>query len=227
MCSEQNDLCREDLRAEADTNLFRKVIQAGIVTYKYITVMIASMLSRVLCTNVLICIDKDICFLSNATSDEFYVHTDVLVPLDNYISRGTAHFLTSKDPDYQLSLWNMICSVSCHYIKRTANGFDGRQKIQLKVFIVLNFVKHFILPPNPIYVQKQFAFVLQMMADKNLEDNDIEPAPKLIEVVFQNCRGQVDHWVEPYLRITVECLHCAVKPYFKCLLMQVVRLSQL
>lgn len=60
------------------------------------------------------------------------------------------------------------------------------------------------------------------MADKNLEDGDIEPAPKLIEVVFQNCKGQVDHWVEPYLRITVERLRRAEKSYLKCLLVQVV-----
>ena len=60
------------------------------------------------------------------------------------------------------------------------------------------------------------------MADNNLEDGDIEPAPKLMEVVFQNCRGQVDHWVEPYLRITVERLRRAEKPYLKCLLIQVV-----
>ncbi|KAL0392541.1 UNVERIFIED_CONTAM: Importin beta-like SAD2 [Sesamum radiatum] len=96
---------------------------------------------------------------------------NILVPLDNYISRSTAHFLTCKDPDYQQSLWNMISSV---------------------------------------------------MGDKNLEDSDIEPAPKLIQVVFQNCRGQVDHWVEPYLRITVERLRRAEKPYLKCLLIEVV-----
>nr|KJB37955.1 hypothetical protein B456_006G228100 [Gossypium raimondii] len=97
---------------------------------------------------------------------------NILVPLDNYISRGTAHFLTCKEPDYQQSLWNMISSV---------------------------------------------------MADKNLEDNDIEPAPKLIEVVFQNCRGQVDHWVEPYLRITLDRLRRTEKSRLKCLLVQVVR----
>lgn len=62
----------------------------------------------------------------------------------------------------------------------------------------------------------------QVMADKNLEDSDIEPAPKLIEVVLQNCKGQVDHWVEPYLRITVERLRRTEKSYLKCLLMQVV-----
>ncbi|AES77885.2 importin beta-like SAD2 isoform X1 [Medicago truncatula] len=96
---------------------------------------------------------------------------NILVPLDNYISRGTAHFLTCKDPDYQQSLWNMVSSI---------------------------------------------------MADKNMEDNDIVPAPKLIEVVFQNCRGQVDHWVEPYLRITVERLNRTEKTYLKCLFMQLI-----
>ncbi|KDO50573.1 hypothetical protein CISIN_1g001585mg [Citrus sinensis] len=96
---------------------------------------------------------------------------NILVPLDNYISRGTAHFLTCKEPDYQQSLWSMVSSI---------------------------------------------------MADKNLEDGDIEPAPKLIEVVFQNCKGQVDHWVEPYLRITVERLRRAEKSYLKCLLVQVI-----
>ncbi|XXG46873.1 hypothetical protein AAC387_Pa02g1603 [Persea americana] len=96
---------------------------------------------------------------------------NILVPLDNYISRSTAHFLSCKDPDYQQSLWNMLSSV---------------------------------------------------MADKNMEDHDIEPAPKLIQVVFQNCKGQVDHWVEPYLRTTIERLRRAEKPYLKCLLIQVV-----
>lgn len=65
-------------------------------------------------------------------------------------------------------------------------------------------------------------FIMQIMGDKNLEDGDIEPAPKLIQVVFQNCRGQVDLWVEPYIRITVERLRRAEKPYLKCLLIEVV-----
>ncbi|XP_020106837.1 importin beta-like SAD2 isoform X2 [Ananas comosus] len=96
---------------------------------------------------------------------------NILVPLDNYISRSTAHFLTCKDHDYQQSLWNTLSSI---------------------------------------------------MLDKNMEDSDIEPAPKLIEVVFQNCKGQVDHWVEPYLRITIDRLRRAEKPYLKCLLIQVI-----
>nr|KAJ0212709.1 hypothetical protein LSAT_V11C400166000 [Lactuca sativa] len=96
---------------------------------------------------------------------------NILVPLDNYISRSTVHYLTCKDPDYQQSLWVMLSNV---------------------------------------------------MNDKNLEDNDIEPAPKLIAVVLQNCRGQVDHWVQPYINITVERLRRAERPYLKCLLMQVI-----
>ncbi|KVH96384.1 Armadillo-like helical [Cynara cardunculus var. scolymus] len=92
---------------------------------------------------------------------------NILVPLDNYISRSTVHYLTCKEPDYQQSLWNVLSNI---------------------------------------------------MSDKNLEDNDIEPAPKLIEVVFQNCRGLVDHWVEPYIRITVERLRLTARPYLKCLL---------
>ncbi|GAU12054.1 hypothetical protein TSUD_00190 [Trifolium subterraneum] len=109
---------------------------------------------------------------------------DILVPLDNYISRGTAHFITCKEPDYQQSLWNMISSL-------------------------------------PLVVP-DLSFTLKLMADKNMEDSDIEPAPKLIEIVFLNCRGLVDHWVEPYLRITVERLHGTGKSYLKCLLMQVI-----
>ncbi|KAJ6763508.1 IMPORTIN-7 8 11 [Salix purpurea] len=58
---------------------------------------------------------------------------NILVHLDNYISRGTTHFLASREPDYQQSLWKMISSI---------------------------------------------------MADRNLEDSDIEPAPKLIEMDF-------------------------------------------
>uniref|UniRef100_A0A0D9VFY5 Importin N-terminal domain-containing protein n=1 Tax=Leersia perrieri TaxID=77586 RepID=A0A0D9VFY5_9ORYZ len=56
---------------------------------------------------------------------------NILVPLDNYVSRGTDHFLACKDPDYQQSLWSALSSI---------------------------------------------------MMDQNMEDSDIEPAPKLIEI---------------------------------------------
>ncbi|CAN6270635.1 unnamed protein product [Urochloa humidicola] len=96
---------------------------------------------------------------------------NILVPLDNYVSRGTDHFLSCKDPDYQHSLWKALSSI---------------------------------------------------MTDQNMEDSDIVPAPKLIEVFFQNCKGQVDHWVEPYLRLTIDRLRRTEKPYLKSLLLQVI-----
>lgn len=83
-------------------------------------------------------------------------------------------------------------------------------------FLVFSFLS------SPLADKMCAVLILQIMLDKNMEDNDIEPAPKLIQVVFQNCKGQVDQWVEPYLRITVERLRQAEKSYLKCLLMQVV-----
>ncbi|KAM0935786.1 putative importin-beta domain, armadillo-like helical [Dioscorea sansibarensis] len=94
-----------------------------------------------------------------------------LVPLNNYISRSTEHFLTCRGPDYQLSLWSILSSI---------------------------------------------------LLDSSLPDGFVESAPKLIEVVFQNCKGQVDQWVEPYLMITIERLRKTRKPYLKCLLIQVI-----
>ncbi|KAH7428022.1 hypothetical protein KP509_10G071600 [Ceratopteris richardii] len=96
---------------------------------------------------------------------------NILVPLDNYISRSTEHFLTCKEPNYQQSLFKLIS----------------------RVFV-----------------------------DNNFEDHDIEPAPKLIEAVLQNCRDRVDEWVEPYLKISIERLRRTQKGYLKDLLVGVV-----
>ncbi|CAN8280002.1 unnamed protein product [Cochlearia groenlandica] len=96
---------------------------------------------------------------------------NILVPLHNYITRGTDHYLTCKEPDYQQSLWNVISL---------------------------------------------------LMANKNIDDSDIEPAPKLIGIVLQTCKGQVDQWVEPYMRITLDRLRGAEKSSFKCLLIEVI-----
>eukprot|EP00897_Mesotaenium_endlicherianum_P004566 jgi/Mesen1/4137/ME000218S03251 len=82
---------------------------------------------------------------------------NALGPLDNYISRGTQHFLTCAEPNYQESLY--------HLLHKSLN-------------------------------------------DENLSDREVESAPKLMEVVLHNCRGQVDRWIEPYLRLAVaNCLH--------------------
>ncbi|KAJ0261946.1 Importin beta-like SAD2 [Hirschfeldia incana] len=96
---------------------------------------------------------------------------NILAPMDNFISRGTARFLTCKEPNYQQSLYNVLSTV---------------------------------------------------MTDRNIEDSEIEAAPKLIEVVFQNCKGHVDQWVEPYLRLTIDRLKRAETSNLKSLLIQVV-----
>ncbi|CAL9113869.1 unnamed protein product [Musa textilis] len=81
---------------------------------------------------------------------------------------------------------------------------------------------HFLTCKDPDYQQSLWSTLSSMMSDKNIDDADIEPAAKLIEVVFQNCKGQVDHWVEPYLRITIERLQRAERSYLKCFLMLVI-----
>ena len=64
--------------------------------------------------------------------------------------------------------------------------------------------------------------IFSVMTDKNIEDHDIVPAPKLIEAVLQNCKGQVDQWVEPYLRIIINRLRRTEKKYLKELLIEVI-----
>ncbi|VVB05424.1 unnamed protein product [Arabis nemorensis] len=46
-------------------------------------------------------------------------------------------------------------------------------------------------------------------------------APKLLGIVLQTCKGQVDHCVEPYLRITLDRLRGTEKSSFRCLLIEV------
>ncbi|EFJ12043.1 hypothetical protein SELMODRAFT_158348 [Selaginella moellendorffii] len=96
---------------------------------------------------------------------------NILVPLDNYISRSTEHFLTCKSPDYQQSLFKALSMV---------------------------------------------------MSDEKLDDSDIIAAPKLIESVLQNCKGRVDEWVEPYLKISLDRYGTTTKNGLKDLLIEVV-----
>ena len=97
---------------------------------------------------------------------------NILIPLDNYISRGTQRFLTSKNPDYLGSAYNLM----------------------------------------------QRVFQMEVM------EEDMIPGPRLMECILLNCRGHVDHYVEPFLVLACEKL---VKPdiqkrIFLDLLIQVV-----
>ena len=85
-------------------------------------------------------------------------------------------------------------------------------KFYLKIKIYLSGLT--LISSSPCY--------WQIMSDRNIDEGDIEPAPKLIEVVFQNCKGHIDQWVEPYLRLTIDRLKRTEKPRLKCLLLKVV-----
>jgi hypothetical protein len=70
--------------------------------------------------------------------------------------------------------------------------------------------------------QSLWNMISTIMGYKNLKDIDIEPAAKLLGTLFQNCRGQVDQWLEPYIRITVERLQRTERSSLKCLLLLVI-----
>jgi hypothetical protein len=91
---------------------------------------------------------------------------------------------------------------------------------------VIKFILFFVKLQVPLVLTAEYQY-FQILTDQNMEDSDVVPAPKLIEVFFQNCKGRVDHWVEPYLRLTIDRLHRTEKPYLKCLLLQVVRFTPL
>jgi len=76
---------------------------------------------------------------------------NLLVPMDNMISRDTARFVGSRDPDYLASVYQMVA--------HSLNGDFG--------------------------------------------EREVVSAARLMEVVLQACRGQVDSWVAPYIQLAL------------------------
>ncbi|CAH1416757.1 unnamed protein product [Lactuca virosa] len=81
---------------------------------------------------------------------------------------------------------------------------------------------HYLTWKEPDYQQSLWCMLSKVMSEKNLQDENTEPAPMLMSLVLQNCRGHVDHWVESYIRITIERFHQTESHNLKCLLMQVI-----
>ncbi len=54
-----------------------------------------------------------------------------------------------------------------------------------------------------------------VLADEDLDESDVQPAPKLMEIVLQNCRGRVDAVVAPYLTLALRSLHASRSPYMQ------------
>ena len=80
------------------------------------------------------------------------------------------------------------------------------------------YVLLYILPYLYFFFQWLLFLLYQVMSEKNLQDENTEPAPMLISLVLQNCRGHVDHWAESYIRIKIERIHQAESHNLKCLL---------
>ena len=50
----------------------------------------------------------------------------------------------------------------------------------------------------------------RVLADSETSEGDLAPAPKLLEIILQNCRARVDHCVAPYLQVggIIPCFWC-------------------
>ena len=54
-----------------------------------------------------------------------------------------------------------------------------------------------------------------VLADEGLDEDDVRPAPKLMEVVLQNCRGRVDGCVAPYLTLALRRMDASGSAYMQ------------
>jgi hypothetical protein len=61
-----------------------------------------------------------------------------------------------------------------------------------------------------------------MLNNADLREPDLVSAPKLFESVLQNCRGRVDNWLEPYIKLSLTRFKTAKNHYLKTLLLSVV-----
>ena len=53
------------------------------------------------------------------------------------------------------------------------------------------------------------------LSEEDYEESDVQAAPKLMEVVLQNCKGRVDQCVGPYLALSLRRLPVAETAYMK------------
>jgi len=96
---------------------------------------------------------------------------NILLPMDNFISRSADFFLLGRDFNYL---------DSCHKIASL------------------------------------------ILKSEDLEDADRIAAPKLLECILQNCKGRVDQYVEPFMKLAIHKLANCERSYLADLLIQVV-----
>jgi hypothetical protein len=75
---------------------------------------------------------------------------------------------------------------------------------------------------KPEYLDTIFKVCKLVLTSENVAELDASEGAKLIEVVLQHCRGRVDHYLLPFLEISLMRLPTAKKTFFKILLLEVV-----
>lgn len=129
-------------------------------------------------------------------------------------------YMTYFSPTISLemwSLWPLIVSAA----EEWAIDFFENILTPLDNYVSRS-TEHFLTCKSPDYQTSLFKMISSLLSEQNLEDSDVEPCPKLIEVVLQNCKGRIDEWIEPYVRITIDRLRRTQKSYLKDLLVAVV-----
>ena len=129
---------------------------------------------------------------------------DVLLPLDNYISRGTEAFLTAG-------------SASTILLSAPADQQQQQQQQQVSLLDLTNRTIHKALSIPPRTGDENAATTTTTTtttansfldeAGTDAVNESVLCAAQLISVILQNCMGRVDHCVPPYLSLIMERLH--------------------
>ena len=121
--------------------------------------------------------------------------TEILVPLDNYISKGTQVFLTGNNVELVYQMYHKVTQLFHNNLHKC-----------------VTFLNAWI---NDIS--------FKLVADPRAPEQDSGDACKLIEVVILNCKGRIDQWIPRILELAIGRLAQAKSPGLKVLLLGVVR----
>ncbi|KAF8071226.1 SAD2 [Scenedesmus sp. PABB004] len=117
---------------------------------------------------------------------------NILIPLDNFISRGTDVFLLSESPNYQESVFAMA---QVGRRRRVGGQTPAAAPATPRTGGELSRARR--------------ARRAQHTLTGDFDELSVVPAVKLMEVVLQNCTGKVDRWLQPYLQLALAKLNTA------------------
>lgn len=131
-----------------------------------------------------------------------------------------ASYITFYGPGISPQMWSIWPLIMTAVDEFAIDYFDGI--LGPLDNLISRSTEHFLTCPDPNYPQSLFNMLSKVLNDEGQSDEDVVAAPKLMEVVLQNCRGRVDQWVEPYLMLALQRLRRAKNNHLKDLLIQVV-----